>query len=436
MHPEGTEVPVISIDAKVCATCHEGGKHGIYSQWMKSGHASLATAQLAGIATQSAAGCSRCHSGQGILVYAPRLLGSATAAPNSGVIPPVNVPGSPPVIKPGLSGVTPDNVQPVSCAACHDPHTLELRVTATDTKPGAVGSNGQTVPAGGLVLASGFGIQNAGAGAICSACHNGAVGAGTSPAGVDEELTTLAPHAPQADLYYGKSLYWFGVPPAVEANVHLRADFFPDTCAECHVKRIPSGFATVANHTFAGAVACASCHGETGTYTDPATGVTVPFQAAAVYGKTTALFQVLGMAATSALQGQNALATGLSTVIRAPALTDPLHAVDGQVINLAGARIVGVDVVAGATISVSLDRNVAPLPAGVTRFQATVSDFAYNTGGAKVIALPTTPTSAGNRFAKAYWNWSTVKTDGSWGLHNMKAVTPLLRGSVPNLVLP
>ena len=168
---------------------------------------------------------------------------------------------------PTPTGMTADNVEAITCQTCHNPHSLELNITDADTQ-GA-----------GLLLAGGFRISNAGAGALCASCHNsrnGMVGGSATVAPVamqHNDATPLrsdtfgmtAPHAAsQADVYFQGNGYLFGATVA-RANFHKdNLNFFQDTCVACHVKRFNTetdGKSGV-NHNFGvDENTCVSCHG-------------------------------------------------------------------------------------------------------------------------------------------------------------------------------
>ncbi|MDP3065101.1 MAG: carboxypeptidase regulatory-like domain-containing protein, partial [Chloroflexota bacterium] len=101
--------PRVSLSSSVCATCHgEPLRHGRYQQWELSGHANFELA----IAESTSSSCARCHTAQGFLAWIkqPDLTknlqgksGNATADELKAL------------------GLTPEMVQPQTCAVCHDP---------------------------------------------------------------------------------------------------------------------------------------------------------------------------------------------------------------------------------------------------------------------------------------------------------------------------
>ncbi len=278
-----------SLSSKVCGTCHNGYDPQ-YEQWATSKHANLAVAIGEGPSHgRDQTHCGRCHFGQGFFLYAQAI---KSGNPDKlGNAPPVGAPAtartSPLLCGDGKAAATTDsclttqttglvtaqNVEAITCQTCHDPHSLEVRVKGSDT-------------ANGMLLAGGFTISNAGSGALCAACHNsrnGIVGAiapnlntsvvsvgGTPMQHNDATPLTSAnfgtggPHsAAQADVYFAGNGYLLGQPMPTRPNIHADRTWFPDTCAECHVKRLSTATkGKPSNHTFTpDDGTCAGCHG-------------------------------------------------------------------------------------------------------------------------------------------------------------------------------
>lgn len=137
-------------------------------------------------------------------------------------------------------GLNKAEVQPISCAACHDPHATTLRVE---------GNTG--------LLGNGAEARGAGAGALCMVCHNtrnGARGDLVSTSSIG------GPHAPvETDLFLGVNAYFMGAGGALSRHAAVS-----NTCAGCHVEMHPEEInPTNTNHTFeADGSICAECHGE------------------------------------------------------------------------------------------------------------------------------------------------------------------------------
>jgi len=193
-------------DANSCRQCHDSGS-GYQQKFYQYDHSGHVESDLASEGhVRDTASCHKCHITEGFV--------SITVDGQSAI----------------PSEITTRN--PVSCVACHDPHSEEnehqLRTTATVTLP-----NG-TVFSGGL-------------GNVCANCHNSRV---------SNPLTTIntsyrgAHHGPQADILLGKSAYDWGMPYPVGASVH--ASVTTETCVTCHMAPAPRGAYAplVGDHTF------------------------------------------------------------------------------------------------------------------------------------------------------------------------------------------
>ena len=105
----------VSMDAGVCARCHgEPARHGRYQEWQISGHANFETALGEGItATGANANCAGCHTAQGALEWFGQL---KAGLPFRGL-----TAASLAILNDPVTGMNADNVQPQTCAVCHDP---------------------------------------------------------------------------------------------------------------------------------------------------------------------------------------------------------------------------------------------------------------------------------------------------------------------------
>jgi predicted CXXCH cytochrome family protein len=172
-----------------CGECHQGAHHPFVEQWEKSGHGIL-NGYPAG-----RDGCNGCHEGGGALArWGERA----------------------PYLEQG------DDLQPITCAVCHDPHGSDFA--------------GQLrFPVGGVPIE-----QN-----LCSQCHNRRTvpDPGSSHG--------LHPHSPETALLAGEAGYFF---PGVGVD-------------------LPAPGQIVASHGSAGNQRlCATCHVVNTTITDAATG--------------------------------------------------------------------------------------------------------------------------------------------------------------------
>ncbi|HSP16628.1 MAG TPA: hypothetical protein VLV78_17920 [Thermoanaerobaculia bacterium] len=220
-----------NLSSDMCGTCHgEPARHGRYQQWQLSRHANY---ELAGEEGTNAT-CAKCHSGNGFLAWQATNFSDASLQITW----------------------TAEEVHPVTCAVCHDPHdvgtssggpTTDAKVRVTNTTP---------------MLMAGFSATDVGGGAICMTCHNGRRGL-RDDAHFTVSDAARAPHqGPQADILMGQNLYF--------AKVGNRGfhSMVADTCVACHMESTPppptlssSGGGT--NHTFfASKTICSKCHTE------------------------------------------------------------------------------------------------------------------------------------------------------------------------------
>ncbi len=264
----GFAKPVGEYGIGACAVCHSKQP----SLWVKSAHSNIALAEEEAVVESRGTNtsCYRCHAAQGFVAYVAQqqagdpgpiarpagLLpapATCTPAPQPGgdydpacpckpVAPATTCTGDPAFYAylSGL-GLNRAQVQPQTCAACHDPHATQVRVD------GNTGS-----------LANGWQMNGAGAGALCMVCHNTRNGARGDYVTVS---SIGAPHAPvQADLYFGQNAYFMGAGGQVSKHAAVE-----DTCTGCHVFLHPDSLAVSStNHAFvADGTICKACHGAT-----------------------------------------------------------------------------------------------------------------------------------------------------------------------------
>ena len=286
--------PRVDIAGSQCAYCHgEPGRHGRFQEWSESGHGDFETALNEGFSTSATTGvttfrtsCAGCHTGQGFLQWYKQLarLGNgsrtldATTLANLGwnstgtltssgaqVIQDAAVPGV----------VTKANVQPQTCAVCHDPHD---EGTVTTAVPGGINDARVRVKDNTSLLPGGFIATGVGRGAQCITCHNSRNGEFVSGAGNptlhedgDRNWGTQvsgtvngynAPHeAAQGDVLMGRNAYYV-------TGLRSKHSFLADTCASCHMQlttpppAFSGGGAFGTNHGFnASTDICTKCHG-------------------------------------------------------------------------------------------------------------------------------------------------------------------------------
>ena len=226
--------PRVSLAADVCGTCHgEPLRHGRFQQWQLSGHGNFELA----IAEGTSGSCAKCHTANGFMAWAPIVSGQVPGNPASSV------------------KVTweRDEIQPITCVVCHDPHAVGE--TTGDTTDAPMRVMDETV-----LLDAGFRAVGVGSGAICITCHNSRRGLRNDQT-YNAADSSRAPHlGPQSDVMMGQNLYF------VDTGKRGSHSFLQDTCVNCHLTKTdpPADLSYQAggtNHTFnASGDICTDCH--------------------------------------------------------------------------------------------------------------------------------------------------------------------------------
>ena len=265
--PTGSDVQArISWSADVCASCHQQTPYGFKpGQWAIGAHASLELAIEEGARTDAnSAHCGRCHAAQGYARYVGQLNQDYYAFLTSDGKPLdpagiTNTKATPAQL--AAIGMNAAEVQPPSCAACHDPHgganPAQLRIYDTVS-----------------MLPSGLDkVSGMGSGVICVTCHNSRNAEHTDYASnttdINGKFISLpglvsfgGPHASaQSDFVFGFNAYFM---PRKSPSAHLAVK---DTCAGCHVNiatKEQEAAGETSNHSFrADNTICGACHGAT-----------------------------------------------------------------------------------------------------------------------------------------------------------------------------
>lgn len=189
--------PKSFFDSETCAVCHDRAtNHDRYQLWAQGGHANLELAVEEGTSSN----CGRCHSAQGFVAWSkhgfdPSYTLTAAETPSEA------------------------NVQPITCVACHDPHTTTVRERASVT------------------ITSGFTVTGAGAGQLCVVCHSSRRGL-HNDANVPSSSYSLPHPGAQSDLFFGQNAFFI---PVDELNsgstMAAHAFVLEGTCAGCHMER-------------------------------------------------------------------------------------------------------------------------------------------------------------------------------------------------------
>jgi hypothetical protein len=421
--------PRISYASESCATCHAAGAHHLYSEWATPsgpelngeimGHGSRAGALHGASASGLNSSCGRCHTAQGYMLYT-----GALAAGN------VALDGNNAVNKVLFKDVTPANVEPVSCPACHDPHDA--------TNPNQLRIYGDTP-----LLPGGFAGYGMGKGALCLTCHNSRNGAQTGslsktylhedgePYNGGNPTGYSAPHqACQGDVFTGHNAYFMsGSLPMTSRHAAVE-----DTCVGCHMTLNPKGYLshgtpTASGHLFRIAgedkqTLCGNCHGATVNGEGIQAQVEANLQALnlkmgkAAIAKMTAAgtIKVRAWDPSSDLYSSTS-ASNLSIDLTANAVVSAsLFEIHGQVGLILGfTNPVSVQFVDGSG-------NPVGSPGSVTSFGVQLGGL-QNGSGVALYAL------SGN-YIRAGWNYFLVEGDQSLGLHNPSFVQAVLANTL------
>jgi hypothetical protein len=227
----------VNVSAGNCGQCHDALTHHVKNnEWAQTGHAQ-------GYVFRGGS-CAPCHSTLGYInandpgIRDPQYLGE---------------PESNRVVQ-----VTGTEMEGVTCAACHDPHSP------------AAGAH-QLRDIGSVELANGTVITTGGDGLICMACHHDRYEANDRAAG-----GSTPHHGTQTDLLFGENAIEYG--QNMPSSKHW--DVVEDTCAQCHMQELEHGDVPdyaehkVGGHSFSLKYddgtndvihlteTCKSCHGE------------------------------------------------------------------------------------------------------------------------------------------------------------------------------
>jgi hypothetical protein len=260
LHPGA---PSVSLDVKVCASCHQDGHYHVRpQQWEISPHAGAYenTSKAEGIRTP----CSRCHSPNGFIETAKRLdAGKSFPAANSNTV---------------------FGIGPLTCQACHDPHDNhdnpdrhQLRVYDEATVGDWNLTNNIVVDAATAqselfnnpsVQYATVTVTNLGTSATCVECHN-ARRLGMNQNGTNGLYgVTSTPHdSTAAEAFLGIGAMDYGVQMGNSFHTYLAR------CTTCHMYQGNTAGNTVGDHTFSMAhvdgndeyqnvAACNQCHTE------------------------------------------------------------------------------------------------------------------------------------------------------------------------------
>ncbi|MBI5498923.1 MAG: carboxypeptidase regulatory-like domain-containing protein [Deltaproteobacteria bacterium] len=417
----------MSMNAGMCAQCHDSGTHHFRpAEWATSGHGNLELAIEEGVTSTS---CVRCHGAQGYLSYSERLA-AGNAAPFTST-------------EVTALGITADNVEPITCQACHDPHD-------------AANPNQLRTYDNVAMLPGGFGVAGVGKGATCMTCHNSRNGVcvptstGTAPwCGTTgpavywlhddttpaSRLTSIGgPHrSAQSDVFMGVNAFFVG-PGGFDVSPHAA---IADTCVGCHMAESEFGEG-YGDHTWApGEELCASCHGE---------GV----DGAAIQATVAARLAGMGPAMAAVVTGDvTDLFTGGATAVNVRAYDEATGCYSHTSSSTSNVSL------ASAPTSVRKFDAIAralgfcfTMPAAVTWTRVgtgtggaacsgtvTSTEVCFNAASLKT-TTGTAIVPASGVLSKAFWNINLITYDGSGGLHNPVWALDVLKATYEALIAP
>lgn len=231
------------LSADVCGKCHTGNFHPTVDEWKTSKHVEVTPHVAAYFADQTRGPtitpmCGPCHSGD----FKTRVIENGEPAANV-----------------DLRGLTPDQMTPVTCPVCHDPHTVTGNNAVAGTEYQLRHKefvDPTTDPYGGgdpTTIAVYSKVNHE-----CGQCHNRR-GADPSDTGLQANTSRPPHHAVQMDFMFGIGGVQTGTPPAQSAHRNNEKQ-----CATCHMYAKPAASETdtgITGHEFAVHLeACSPCH--------------------------------------------------------------------------------------------------------------------------------------------------------------------------------
>ncbi len=230
--------PTISIKADVCGACHQDSHHPNFEQWSESAHSEVTEAVAEDLIEGGAFvnNCGQCHSGD--VFYQSRIKGETVA-------------------EDAFVDLTPEDLTPITCAICHNPHQRTGNAAAPDTDRDYQLRFKQAVsptPSNTIEDATNPARFN-----LCGQCHHSR--------GRAWDTTSREPHhSLQANVYAGEMPLPEDNPePLVLSRVSVHS-FAAEQCSTCHMYRqdFQSEEApAISGHNFTvnnGGCAASGCH--------------------------------------------------------------------------------------------------------------------------------------------------------------------------------
>lgn len=379
-------MPRSFFDAETCGVCHDrAAKHDRYQLWAQGGHANLELALEEG----PNANCGRCHSAQGFIAWAS-MTDPVTGAPTPFAL--RNLDAAPAAA----------TVQPITCMACHDPHTTGLREVES------------------VAITSGFTVTGAGAGQLCVVCHSSRRGLRNDGVTLTTSNAYSLPHASaQSDMFFGQNAFFI---PVAELDggttISKHAYVLEGTCVSCHMEPgtafegltiagVVGAMPQVTNHSFkVNTNVCGKCH-ESAAF--EATKTAVEAKLAEVIG----MWEVDAKAAIPATYVITLSATNTTPAPATVGAATFTTAPDSVALGAAGQHGMAITLRWNAPITVTIGGN--PVTVGDATSGATVGVALNAVKAADGTTNVFAPTST---LVKAYWNIGLIEEDQSFGGHN------------------
>jgi hypothetical protein len=226
--------PPKNIAASVCGACHTGEHQPNYDDWLLSRHAQIQELLVEEfIEGTNANTCGQCHSGD---VFVAKVNGETVGADF-------------------LAGKAPEDLNPITCAVCHDPHQRTGNAATPEDGRDYQLRFAQikyTTPTNTIAAATDPSRFN-----LCGQCHHARDRVWTA--------TSREPHpSDQVNVFFGEMPLPGDKPDPIipsRPSVHLNT---AEQCSTCHVFRTPAtGVSpTISGHTFVvNFEGCVECHG-------------------------------------------------------------------------------------------------------------------------------------------------------------------------------
>jgi len=391
--------PSVSLDARVCASCHQDGDFHVFpEQWELSPHSggfeSISDSE------GNNGSCARCHSPAGFISVATNQV--AAAITNAA----------------GATAVA-FGTGPLSCQVCHDPHhtfgdttgnrhqlriydTVQLGNPLRTNSPTVYVALGDVLTTANLQLTnSTITVTNAGLSAACMVCHNARewptqIQVSGSSSNKMYYMTTTPDMSTAGEIFAGLGGYDYGLPMGNSFHTYLA------NCQTCHMYTLKAGDTILVNNE--------------------------PVQLTATNLSTYA--NLVG-SHTFQMEYQYVGADGMTNVVDNIAACNQCHASFEPVSSF--------DFIAGTAQDYDGNGVIEGIQTETTGVMTNLGNLMYATGLSNTIAhgsvtffgggySTNNPALAAAQRAAA-WNWNLENFEGSTGVHNSQFTIRLLQTS-------